>query len=77
MKKRKILIAIAVAVVAILGTSCIQPPKAYDDSDFDSNTRAMKVSRFGHSYVYLSYYYGRGGTFLHDPDCNCQKGGIR
>lgn len=63
-KGRKALIAVALAVAVAMMYSCSQRAEASDGlSDFDRNTRAMKVSRFGHSYVYLSYYYGRGGTF--------------
>lgn len=78
MKTRKLhigLLAIAVAVATIT-YGCTQSTAAYDGrSRIDRKTRAEKISRFGHSYIYLHTEDQWGPTFLHDPDCPCQKGG--
>lgn len=75
-KGRKALLAIAVAVAGVVTYGCTQSTVAHDGrSDIDRRTRAEKISRFGHSYIYLRVKEQWGPTFLHDPDCPCQKGG--
>lgn len=74
-KGRKALFAIALAVAGVVTYGCSQSTVAYDGrSDIDLRTRAEKISRFGHSYIYLCTQDQWGPTFLHDPDCPCRKG---
>ena len=77
-KGRKALLAIAVVVAGVATYGCSQSTVAYDGrSDIDRRTRAEKISRFGHSYIYLRTEGQWGPTFLHDPDCLCLKGGAK
>ncbi len=72
------LIAIALAVVGVTTYGCSMSAREKDGrAEVDRNTHAEKISRFGHSYIFLQYSGVIGATFLHDPDCPCQKGGAR
>ena len=78
MKRRKILIVITMAVAVATMYGCSQQAEASDGrNEVDRHTRAEKISRFGHSYVYLECNFNHGNTFLHDPDCHCRKGGAQ
>lgn len=77
-KSRIVLAAALIAASAAVLTSCSPQVEANDSrSRIDRKTYAEKISRFGHSYIYLQTQDQWGPTFLHDPDCPCQKGGAR
>lgn len=90
-KGRKALLAIAVAVAAAT-TGCAPMPAEQQEQILQAREQALKAEQVataerlffkaqfdGHSYVvYEHFVYKAGGpAILHDPDCPCQKGGLK